>query len=108
MGSFAVHRIVLVDRAGDRDEPVRGGVEDDRLLVILELAADDAAAPRAALAGSVRASAAQAGSPLGEARTKSLISPLVAGWRECWALAISSMGSMVCWRAVRITLIVIC
>ena len=41
VGAFAVHRAVLGDCAGDRDEPSGGGVEDDRLLVAFELVADD-------------------------------------------------------------------
>ena len=41
VGALAVHRAVLSDRAGERDEPSDGGVEDDRLLVALELVAAD-------------------------------------------------------------------
>jgi hypothetical protein len=41
VGAFAAHRVVLVDRAGDGDEPSGGGIEDDGLLVTFELVADD-------------------------------------------------------------------
>src|SRR5205809_1125470 len=41
VGALAVHRAVLVDRAGDGDEPSGGGVEDDGLLACFELVADD-------------------------------------------------------------------
>ena len=41
VGALAVHRAVLVDRAGDGDEPSGGGVEDDGLPACFELVADD-------------------------------------------------------------------
>ena len=100
VGPFAAHRAVLLKRAGDGDDRVSGGVEDHRFGVALELVAND---PVAEL-GHRR----QAAIRVGEARAGRPIRLLAAGCRECWACAISSTGSMFCWRAVRITLIVIC
>src|SRR5215216_914872 len=99
MGAFAVHRPVLVERAGDGDERSGGGVEDHRFGVVVELVADD---PVGQLGHR-----AQAAMLLGDARAGNWMRLLAAGCGDCWTSAISSRGSMFCWRAVRITLIAI-
>jgi hypothetical protein len=88
VGAFAAHRVVLVDCAGDRDERLSGGVEDDRLLICFELVADD---PVAGFSGIWVGSgiAAQAARLVWDARAGSLISSLAAGWRACCVLTIT-------------------
>jgi hypothetical protein len=43
-GAFTAHRVDLIDGAGHRDESLCGGVEDDGLLAVFDLVADDSEA----------------------------------------------------------------
>jgi hypothetical protein len=97
---------VFADRAGDGDERVGGGVEDDRLVITFDVVADDPVEVSGIAVGSGIAD--QAARLVGDARAGSLISSLAVGWRARWALTITSSASMFCWRAVRITLMATC